>query len=175
MTHSVLWVWPLCFWAYRWRNGRLSVLAGSDWFGPQRRFQHTIPCLSEPHRDLQQWAQSQSRYLKRRHWPLMTCEGHFLSLRFTLQVTSAMLRALTGCLSCPKVPSCLRQRWPIKERWQISQISWTLTPSTVSRYNKSHIRLIINYFITVYSQTLDNFPIRGKQSLCVVLFELHRK
>lgn len=77
-----------------------------------------------------------------------------LSLLFTLQVTSTMLHAHTACLSCPKVPPCLMLQWLIKELWQISQIKWTLIPSTLSRYNKSHIRLMIIDFIP--AQDCDN-------------------
>lgn len=66
-----------------------------------------------------------------------------------------MLLALTACLSCPKALPSLGQQLPIRELWQITQISWTLTLCTVSRYNKCRL--------TYYKKAFIMYSISGRK------------
>lgn len=70
-----------------------------------------------------------------------------------------MLLPLTACLSCPKALPSLGQQSPIRELWQITQISWTLTLCTVSRYNKCRL--------TYYKKAFDNVLHKQEKICCL--------
>lgn len=92
-------------------------------------------------------------------WLLIPRKDHFLTLFSTFQGTSAMLLPLIACLSCPKALPSLGHQLPIRELWQITQISWTLTLCTVSRYNK--------WRLTYYKKAFDNVLHEQEKMCCL--------
>lgn len=78
---------------------------------------------------------------------LKRLRGAFSHRLLNFQVTSDMPRALTECSSCPKPLPGGERLPPTRELCQSSQISWTLTPSTLSRCNKRLTRRYISHLV----------------------------